>query len=86
MPTVNIIVRLTISEDPFVPINDIFILCKVANQTFLIIVNSRGVAGNNLSFLPMISADGHLIVYPSSAYNLVPGDTYNAIDVFVLDF
>jgi hypothetical protein len=78
MPTADIIVRPTISGNPFVPISDIFMQDQVTNQAFLISVNSRGVAGNNLSFLPTISADGHHIVYPSAANNLVIGDTIDS--------
>jgi WD40-like Beta Propeller Repeat len=67
-------------------LSNIFMQDQVTNQTFLISGNSSGVQGNNHSFLPTISTDGRHIVYLSAANNLVPGDTNNAIDVFVLDF
>ena len=40
---------------------------------------------NGESLYPVISADGHIVVYYSSATNLVNGDTNNTHDIFVHD-
>ena len=55
----------------------------------LVSESSAGTPGNkasqNSGFPPGISADGHVIVFSSLANNLVPGDTNNLEDVFVVD-
>ncbi|MEG5228754.1 calcium-binding protein, partial [Microcoleus sp. B3-D3] len=48
-------------------------------------VDAAGNQGNNDSFDPSISADGHRVAFDSEASNLVPGDTNNTFDVFVSD-
>ena len=45
--------------------------------------NAAGVAGNTISQLPAWSHDGTKVAFLSTATNLVPGDTNNAIDIFV---
>ncbi len=67
-------------------LSNIFMQDQVTNQTFFISTNPGGVGGNNHSFLPTISTDGHHIVYLSAADDLVANDTNNAVDVFVVDF
>jgi Tol biopolymer transport system component len=44
-----------------------------------------GEAPNGRSFAPSLSADGRFIAFVSRASNLVPGDTNEQADVFVLD-
>jgi Tol biopolymer transport system component len=46
-----------------------------------------GGAGDPEGFEPAatLSADGRFVAYPSAAAGLVPGDTNNAVDVFVFD-
>lgn len=48
-------------------------------------VSSSGVEANQMSFLPVLSADGTIVAFKSNATNLVPGDTNQAADVFVHD-
>ena len=57
---------------------------RQTNTTERVSVASDGTEGND-SFEPVISADGRFVTYDSYASNLVPGDTNNAIDVFVFD-
>src|SRR5262249_46725190 len=44
-----------------------------------------GEQGNNHSLTPALSADGRYLAFVSAANNLVPGDTNEAIDVFIRD-
>jgi Tol biopolymer transport system component len=46
-----------------------------------------GGAGDPEGFVPTaaLSADGRFVAYPSAVATLVPGDTNNAVDVFVFD-
>ncbi|MEQ1546885.1 hypothetical protein [Methyloglobulus sp.] len=67
-------------------VGNVFIQDQVTNATYLVSASSRGVRGNNHSFLPTMSTDGHHVAYFSMANNLVAGDTNKAVDVFVLDF
>jgi hypothetical protein len=49
-------------------------------------VDSAGNEANDWSLgFPTISADGRYVGFPSSASNLVPGDTNGTDDVFVRD-
>ena len=48
-------------------------------------VNDQGVAGNAISFLPDLTADGGQVAFKSEAFNLVPNDTNGEPDVFVRD-
>ncbi|MGZ8225824.1 MAG: hypothetical protein ACXWT3_04185 [Methylococcaceae bacterium] len=59
-----------------------------AGETTLVSVDSAGQQGNadsNTWSSPAVSADGRLVVFSSSASNLVAGDTNEALDVFVHD-
>ena len=64
---------------------DVFLRDRVAATTTRISTGPGGVAANGDSFQPVVSDNGRFIAYSSSASNLVPGDTNNASDVFVLD-
>ncbi|MEG4404587.1 calcium-binding protein [Microcoleus sp. MON2_D5] len=64
---------------------DIFVRDTLTNTTTRVSVDSAGNQGNNDSFDPSISADGHRVAFDSEASNLVPGDTNNTFDVFVSD-
>jgi Tol biopolymer transport system component len=48
-------------------------------------VTSDGHGGNNMSYIPAISADGRFVTFISIATNLVPGDTNRQADIFVYD-
>jgi uncharacterized repeat protein (TIGR01451 family) len=57
----------------------------VPGLTELVSQSSAGVQGDNDSELPAISADGRYVAFVSFVENLVPGDTNQAVDVFVRD-
>ena len=46
-------------------------------------VGTDGAQGDGLSFAPVVSADGALVVFSSEATNLVPDDSNGARDVFL---
>lgn len=48
-------------------------------------IESDGALGNDDSTQPQISADGNVVLFVSTATNLVVGDTNNAADLFVKD-
>lgn len=48
-------------------------------------VDSNGFEGNDVSWLPSISANGRYVAFSSDATNLVAGDTNNLSDIFVHD-
>jgi Tol biopolymer transport system component len=65
---------------------DIFMRDLLTNTTTRLSVDSAGNQGNadTRGFAsPSISADGRFVAFPSSASNLVPGDTNNRSDIFV---
>ncbi|MEO8602194.1 MAG: hypothetical protein ABI629_06430 [bacterium] len=53
------------------------------NAIGLASVNSAGMPGNLISFLPALTADGGMVAFKSEAFNLVSGDTNGVPDVFV---
>ncbi|RPI27016.1 MAG: hypothetical protein EHM61_09930 [Acidobacteria bacterium] len=57
----------------------------LAHETTRVSVNSAGAQGNNHSWELSISADGRFVAFQSTASNLVAGDTYGVLDVFVHD-
>src|SRR5947208_1734017 len=64
---------------------DVFVHDLVTGEIVRVSVNSAGTQGNGASFFPVISADGRLVTFASSATNLVPGDTNGTKDIFVHD-
>jgi hypothetical protein len=56
-----------------------------AQVTQRVSVSTGGAGGNNVSWYPSISADGHFVAFQSHASNLVAGDTNSFHDVFVRD-
>ncbi len=64
---------------------DIFVHDRQTGQTSRVSVSSTGQQGNNLSWLPSISADGRFVAFSSAASDLVPGDTNGTFDIFVHD-
>ena len=57
-------------------------------QTGQLVRVTQGISGqepNGDSLLPYLSADGRLLLYTSSASNLVEGDTDQRSDVFLYD-
>jgi Tol biopolymer transport system component len=64
---------------------NIFVRDTLTNTTTRVSVDSAGNQANNGSSRPSISADGRFVAFESSASNLVPGDTNNTYDIFVVD-
>lgn len=65
---------------------DIFLRDLQTGTTTLISVNSSGTGSGNLeSSTPVISANGRVVVFKSSAGNLVMNDNNNQVDVFARD-
>jgi Tol biopolymer transport system component len=65
---------------------DIFVRDRLAGTTERVDVSSRGEETNAVATgSAAISADGRFVAFQSLASNLVPGDTNNAVDVFVRD-
>ena len=67
--------------------NDVFVRDLVNGTTARVSVSSLGVQAENGSdsSFPSISGDGRLVVFQSSATNLVAGDTNGQSDIFVHD-
>jgi Tol biopolymer transport system component len=64
---------------------DIFVHDNGTGATWRVSVDSNGAQANGFSQTPSISANGHLVVFESSAPNLVAGDANQHIDVFLHD-
>lgn len=62
---------------------DVFV--RTGTTTLRLSVTSGGAGGNGASTDPQVSADASIVVFVSSADNLVAGDTNGAADVFVAD-
>lgn len=54
-------------------------------RTELVSVSETGVAGDDGSLAPAVSADGRYVAFASEATDLVPGDTNDSLDIFVRD-
>jgi len=65
--------------------SDVFVHDRQTATTERMSVDSAGVAGNQNSNMPAISADGRFVAFGSSASNLVAGDTNARDDVFLRD-
>jgi Tol biopolymer transport system component len=64
---------------------DAFVHDRLTGTTTRVSVDSGGLQGNGYSFYPVLSADGRVLSFLSSANNLVPGDFNGQDDVFVHD-
>jgi Tol biopolymer transport system component len=64
---------------------DVFVRDLATNATVLVSADPFGLPGNGISFEPVISGDGRVVAFTSSATNLVAGDTNKATDIFVRD-
>ena len=65
--------------------SDIFLHDRQTGQTSRVSIANDGTQGNNASAVASISANGRLVVFISTADNLVPGDTNMWSDIFVHD-
>jgi hypothetical protein len=66
-------------------LEDIYARNLLNGEIVRVNTSSSGVQGNNAIWYPTVSANGRYVAFPSTANNLVPGDTNNAWDVFVKD-
>jgi Tol biopolymer transport system component len=64
-------------------IEDVFVHDLQMGTTRRVSISSSGMQANGSSGLSDISGDGHLILFGSSATNLVSGDTNSASDIFL---
>lgn len=64
---------------------DVFVRDLLTSRTTRISLSSAGRESNGPSGMPSISADGHVVAFPSSATNLVGGDRNGVQDIFVRD-
>lgn len=65
------------------PGQDIYIHDRLTGMTTKVSVDSTGVAANSHSYWPSLSTDGNIVVFQSSADNLIVSDTNNKSDIFV---
>jgi len=65
--------------------HDIFLRDLQAGTTTRVSVDSSGIQGNDVSGSPVVSSDGHYVVFSSWATNLVGGDTNSNPDIFMHD-
>ncbi len=66
-------------------VSDIFVHDQTSGVTERVSVSWIGLQSNSYSEYSWISADGRHVAFVSWASNLVPGDTNDAMDVFVRD-
>jgi hypothetical protein len=64
---------------------DVFVHDVKTGTTTRVSVDSAGAQADSSSFEPSISGNGRFVAFRSEAANLVPGDTNDALDVFVHD-
>ncbi len=64
---------------------DVFLRDRLSGTTERVGVDSAGAQGNGDSYFPLISADGRIVAFYSSATDLVAGDTNGTYDAFVHD-
>ena len=62
---------------------DVFVYDLDTSAISRVSVNSSGTQGNGNSSTPSISADGQYVAFPSSATNLISGDTNGHVDIFL---
>jgi len=64
---------------------DIFLRDLRADTTIRVSESPAGVEGDGVSTVPHLTDDGRFVLFSSDASNLVPGDTNQLTDLFVLD-
>ncbi len=62
---------------------DVYLYTRSSGALTLVSVGTNGLAGNGASGEAIISADGSVVVFSSTASNLVSGDTNGVSDVFL---
>lgn len=66
-------------------VSDAFVYDLVMSLTQRVSISSTGFEGNLGSGAPVASFDGRFVAFPSSATNLVAGDTNVSDDIFLID-
>jgi Tol biopolymer transport system component len=66
-------------------VEDVFLHERQSGTTERVSVSTSGTQGNIYSQFSALSADGRFVAFHSAATNLVPGDTNEAVDVFLRD-
>ncbi|MGB0578542.1 MAG: TolB family protein [Limisphaerales bacterium] len=64
---------------------DVFVHDALSNRTFLVSRGTNNTSGSGDSFAPRFSADGKMVVFVSTADDLVTNDTNSTSDVFLRD-
>ncbi|HEV8111211.1 MAG TPA: calcium-binding protein [Planctomycetota bacterium] len=64
---------------------DVFVWERLTGTMERVSVSTGGAQGNGVSSAAVISTDGRLVGFTSTAANLIPGDTNGAADAFVRD-
>lgn len=64
---------------------DVFVKDLTTGAITLVSTNASGVQGDSTSYQPVFSPDGTKLAFASGSDNLVPGDTNQALDIFVKD-
>ncbi|UPT97174.1 hypothetical protein J4G48_0003015 [Bradyrhizobium barranii subsp. apii] len=64
---------------------DVFVKDLTTGAITLVSTNASGVQGDGWSYQPVFSPDGTKLAFASGSDNLVPGDTNQALDIFVKD-
>ena len=62
---------------------DVFVHDMVTAATARVSVAADGTQGNDVSYLPFVSADGRYVSFQSNVSNLVPDDTNGSSDIFL---
>jgi Tol biopolymer transport system component len=75
--------NLVPDDDNGVP--DVFVHDRATGLTRRVSVRAGGAGGDGGSILPIVSADGRIVAFESTATDLVPGDGNAAADIFVYD-
>ncbi len=78
------------AADNLVPIDinavtDVFVHDRLTGTTERVSISTTGQQANAAAELPMISADGRVVVFQSTASNLVPGDEVIQSDIYTHD-
>lgn len=81
-------INIFIHDELPVPINcgHIYLYDTETGNIALVDKTSDGRAGNGISSYPAVSADGRIILFASTADNLVPGDTNRQQDIFLYNW
>lgn len=66
--------------------SDVFLRDRQTGITRRVSVDTNSTQALGASDAPLLTADGHLVLFRSAASNLVAGDTNGAMDIFMRDY